>query len=377
MRDSAEKTRRADKDAEAPALPEEVAAAASGPGHRAALRAAHSRAAGSLPPASVDAAPEAPGSAVPADLGRGQAHGDGMRVLGHSGEDRNAIASMGAFSPLGTMGPLGYLGPLGQYGPVGDKSWNPSSMISGGAGWEGTSDRLAESGGPRGAGGVLSDRSMVGVDWYNGGVLPALQPGGSTGVLGPAGPLGPLGLVGPLGPVGVHGHHADQDGNYLGPDGKVVRQMDARYDAQGSRTWDLYERYTEERAKGMKDNDTSFAVDGTVSKQKEVDDYPFQVASPQIITVAVTPLDNADNFDLAVRDRKDKKVAQSQSGSEVSWTQFVANPGAYKAQISLSELSKSLRRIGGEDRPGRYRLTVTGTQSMAIGGDTADALLPR
>lgn len=352
-----------ERQAAAPSAAEPESTTSAVPGHRAALRAVQRRA---------TAAPLPVPSHVPDDLGKDLPHGDGVQVIAQSGQANNAIASMGPFSPLGTLGPLGAAGPLGEYGPVGDNSWNPSRVISGGAGWEGMSDQLRGVGGPRSAAGPLGQNSMVGVDWFNGGVLPALQPGGSMGVSGPAGPLGPLGMLGPLGPTGVHGHATDKDGNYVGPDGKPVRTMSADYDGKSSNTWDLYERYTEDAAKKMADNDTSFAVDGTVAKDKETDDYPFHVKTPQIVTVAVTPLGD-DNFDVAVRDRGDKKVAQTASGSEVAWTQFVARPGAYKSQVSLNDLSKRLRRINPARDPGRYRLTVTGTQNLPLGAAAADA----
>jgi hypothetical protein len=279
-------------------------------------------------------------------------------VVAASGQPENALMSMGPWSPLGTAGPLGAYGPQGELGPVGSGAWNPSTYISGGH-WEGTSDALAAAGGPRGPAGVLSERSMVGVNWFDGGVVDPLKPGGSAAILGPSGPAGPLGLTGPLGPVGVHGHRRDEQGHFRDASGQIVRTMDAAYDERTLRTWDLYELYTESAAQQMRDNDTSFAVDGTLTGGQEADSYSFNVDHPQFVAINVVPRDAGTNFDLVVHDAAGKELFATRSGSEVSWVQIMCAPGTYRVQVKLNDLGRRRRQAAA-----RYRLEVTGTQRM-------------
>ena len=198
---------------------------------------------------------------------------------------------------LGHYGPIGEYGPLGVLGPVGDSSWSPSSWISGGTGWDAWSRLFTALDGPLGPDGPLGSRGPLSSTWWQGQGLGdvgrQLGAGGATAALGPLGPLGALGPLGPLGPIGAHGFSRNSRGEYVGDctgDGRtaVCRTIDVEWSSGQTRTWPLFERYSEDVAKAQT-NDTSFMVEGGLSRAGDTDRYAVTSADAQWVTVVAVP----------------------------------------------------------------------------------------
>jgi hypothetical protein len=321
--------------------------------------------------------PEATGPAPAVDLNRpvtlggaGDANNDALvYVSANSVEDLGVIGSGGASSPLsalGSYGPLGAYGPLGELGPVGDNVWNPSTWIdaaynSWGSGWDGRQDGgpLTEAG-PLGSHGPLGDAYIDGALFQNNEAAQQLLGLGQAAVLGPLGPLGPLGALGPLGPVGAHGFGTDENGSYIDGDGQVQRTIDVFYndDKTEVRSYELFEKYSEEAAKAMTDNDTSFMVEGRIAYegrgQYETDEFDFTSNSDQLVTVCVVPEKSLDDFDLEITDDKGNVLAKSDSDELIDWAQIQVKKGTkLKARVKLKDSGHWLSKT--------YRLYVVGS----------------
>lgn len=208
-------------------------------------------------------------------------------------------------SALGYYGPVGPYGPLGIVGPLGGNPWNPELYISGSYAWSDWSDLLTESDGPLSPHGPLGSTGPLNQDFWSrdASFTTHLQPGGLFAVLGPLGPTGALGPLGPLGPIGAHGYVRDDGGDYWPADGETChhapadaaappcRAVEVEWEEGGERrVYPLFERYDEERARVMEDNDTSFMVEGSIrSRNEESDSYVFTSDQDQWVTVAVVP----------------------------------------------------------------------------------------
>lgn len=269
----------------------------------------------------------------------------GMAPPLNSQERTLAQSLRGWFGPLGFPGVIGPDGPLGSFGPLGKATWNVSeffrstqdlwlskepaaklrahsdsslSVCAPGAKvlpqWTidlgllqftipilGSED-FRQCSGVMGKDGPLGALGPLGSNYYrfrtdygsNGsGLMGHLYEGGMFAQLGAASHLGPLGALGPLGPVGGHLYRRDNDGNYLDR-GQIVRKIAIPYDAQKLRTFDLYEMYTEQRAKAFaRDdvNDTSFMVLGELQggSSPESDSFEFVSADQQFVSILVVP----------------------------------------------------------------------------------------
>jgi hypothetical protein len=290
-------------------------------------------------------------------------------VSANSVEDQGVIGSGGTSSPLsalGSYGPLGAYGPLGELGPVGDNVWNPSTWIdaannSWGSSWDGRADGgpLTEAG-PLGSHGPLGDAYIDGALFENNEAAQQLRGLGQAAVLGPLGPLGPLGALGPLGPVGAHGFGTDENGSYIDRDGKVQRTIDVFYndDKTEVRSYELFEKYSEEAAKAMTDNDTSFMVEGGIAYEGrgkyETDEFEFTSNSDQLVTVCVVPEKSLDDFDLEIVDDKGNVLAKSDSDDLMDWTQLQVKKGTkLKARVKLKDSGHWFSKT--------YRLYVVGS----------------
>ncbi len=259
-------------------------------------------------------------------------------------------------SCLGYNGPVGPYGPLGILGPVGSNTWNVSYWMSGAYDWSDWDDEIdgpLSEAGPLGSSGPLSDDA-----YYTD--LPAindfakqLQAGGVWTVLGPVGPLGPLGALGPVGPIGAHGYSTDYDGSYI-ENSTEMRTVDVDYEGS-SRTYELYENYTESYAKSKTDNDTSFMVEGYISyPYTETDTYEFESGSAQFVTIAVVGEYTLDDFDLTITDEYGTEIATSNTYDFTDWVQLeVPANTTLKAEVTLY----STYHIYTKD----YRLFVTGS----------------
>lgn len=326
------------------------------------LRGVQRRAQGPLPAAlPLDALLTAPAAAGPSPSEQALAAGPAVQRQAAPGGGSAGIevtAQAGSMlPPLGYMGPLGPYGPLGTLGPVGNNTWNPSAYISGAgsSGWSGLSEQLTHMGGPLSEAGPLGPSGPLG-HLHDGAVMPSMQPGGEAAVLGPLGPLGALGPLGPLGPIGAHGYKADAAGNYRGPDGKVVRDVGVPYQG-GTRQYELFESYTSDQAKKMKDNDTSFMVTGAV-EQGQSDTFSFTAKSAEYVTILLTPEKQLDTFELIVLDENNKVVADNKGGAQVDWVQVKVPAGTrLKAKVKLLSHLHFLSPS--------YRLIVTGSGPYA------------
>ncbi len=268
-------------------------------------------------------------------------------------------------SALGPLGPIGAFGPLGWLGPVGDNSWNTSAWMSGAGDWSSWSDKVN---GPLGERGPLGPDGPLSETAYKK-TLPAindfskqLQAGGVWTVLGP---LGPLGALGPLGPIGAHGFAVDRDGNYT-HDGDIMRTVDVPYDG-ATRRFGLVEKYTEEAAKKMRDNDTSFMVTGTLEQADEVDSYTFKSPETQYVTIVAVPENAISDFDLELTNGAHRRVTSNSDGSEELNIFFIPAPkGHYidfiQARVSAGEelsVKVTAKKVMSVFRG--YRLIVVGS----------------
>lgn len=261
--------------------------------------------------------------------------------------------------PLGELGPIGAWGPLGALGPVGDNTWNPSKWIPAFQPVKG--GPLSEAG-PLGPNGPLSKRALASLPDL-GGESKQLGPGGYLTVLGPVGPLGALGPLGPLGPVGGHGYAHDRDGNYVDGDGNVVRSVEVPYEG-GTRTYDLVEKYTEQAAKAMNDNDTSFMAVGSIERSRsEVDAYSFTSKDAQLVTVALVPENQLSDFDLEIVDARGKTILKSDES--VDFAQITVKAGE---KLTAKVTAKSVNAWFPT-----YRLIVVGSTKYVAPGEIKGA----
>lgn len=280
----------------------------------------------------------------------------------------NAANYLDSSSALGYYGPIGPYGPLGTLGPVGSNSWDVSYWISGVGSWAYWSDTLTALGGPLSESGPLGPNGPLSDTAYDED-LPAindfakqLQAGGVWTVLGPVGPLGALGPLGPLGPVGAHGYGTDSYGQYK--DGSIIkREVNVAYNG-GSRTYELYENYTEPFAKTMANNDTSFMLEGYIAyPYSETDTFEFISGDDQYVTVLLVPMYTLDDFDLVIKDENGNVLATANTYNYVDFVQLnnVASGTTLTVEVTLYSTGHSYIKD--------YRLFVVGSTSY-IGTDT-------
>lgn len=287
----------------------------------------------------------------------------GMRLKNPNGE-------------LGNLGPLGPNGALGTSGPVGNSDSNPSHWITGSVGWDSWASLMNAWGGPLSSLGPLGENGPLNKATAASTVA-SLKIGGDEAALGPSGPLGALGPLGPLGPVGAHGYKADANGVFHDSSGKVMRNIKVDWNLDRSNTEELVEDYTEAQAKKMKDNDTSFMVDGKIGAKGESDDFHFTSRTNQYVTVLVLPTEGQahgarstgnsatdlgkqlDDFQLSITDDSGKQIGASRLQDGPNWVQLKVPKGAQlNAHVTLN---------GDAHGAAPYRLVVVGT-----GDHTAD-----
>lgn len=276
-------------------------------------------------------------------------------------------------SCLGFYGPIGPYGPLGILGPVGDNSWNASYWISAYGDWSDWSDEiegpLSESG-PLGPNGPLSYDAY----WTD---LPAindfskqLQGGGVWSVLGPVGPLGALGPLGPLGPIGGHGYATDSNGRYVSG-GTEMRTVSVPYNGT-TRTYELFEKYSESYAENKSDNDTSFMAEGYIAwPYWETDSYTFTSNEDQFVTIVLVPEYQLDDFDIVVKDSNGNQIAYSNTFEYIDWIQI-------EGVAANTELTVEVELAGSWHYASKdYRLIVTGSTQYINSTDiTGDHQVP-
>lgn len=235
-------------------------------------------------------------------------------------------------SALGHGGPVGHFGPLGPDGPIGDSATSPDTAISGMFPWSSWARFFTAMGGPLSALGPLGRNGPANpIFWeelperldrywrerpngsdvmkaFTSDFLVHLRPGGIFGIVGPTGPLGAFGPLGPLGPIGAHGYLRRDGGDYQ-PNAfdschnvtgdrrnPPCRTVDVDWSGGERRTYELFETYSEAKAKSLNDktgdaaNDTSFLVKGTIpSPDAEIDEYVFHSKSSQWVMISLVP----------------------------------------------------------------------------------------
>jgi hypothetical protein len=268
-------------------------------------------------------------------------------------------------SALGPAGPLSAWGPLGALGPIGDNSWNTSAWMSGAGDFTNFTKAPVSEDGPLGPKGPLADKpysqDLPAINDFG----KQLQAGGVWTALGPIGALGALGPLGPLGPVGSFASVADRDGNYK-KKGQIVRTVDVPYDGE-TRTYGLVENYTEDAAKKITDNDTSFMVHGDIEDPgHETDEYAFASPEAQYLTITLVPENALSDFDVELADSRGHVVASSRSdGSQSLLGVLPVNEGHYIdfIQLRVTEGAKFTARVTAKTAPvtSGYRLIVVGS----------------
>lgn len=226
-------------------------------------------------------------------------------------------------------------GPLGSIGPYGSSSWQPTLYIDfllksfnqiqsltgvsthfedksdckptqfiigflsftlDWPNWAETCEGVMGPDGPLGENGPIGELYYKNND-YQQGTLAQYHLGGVLGLYGAGGPFGPLGLMGPLGPNGGHLLNRQIGGSYHDSGGSTQRTTVVNYSQNKTRVYELFELYTENYAFSMDDNDTSFAVDGSIERtpvwgavqHNEVDSYRFQSNESQFVTLLLVP----------------------------------------------------------------------------------------
>lgn len=196
---------------------------------------------------------------------------------------------------------------------------------------------------------------------------------GVWSVLGPLGPLGtarnlhgtelvlkrlagPLGALGPLGPIGAHGYQADKQGNYLDSNGQVVRTFTVPYNSSYSRTFELFESYTQAFAHTFKAQDTSFMVHGVLDPNSSTSStFPLVSHQSQVVTILLVPMYQFDSFQLTLS-QGSTQLVQTYELTFIEWIQFRAKAGAtYSVTIDLQYSAQPL--------PNEYFLYVVGSTS--------------
>eukprot|EP01100_Stratorugosa_tubuloviscum_P010196 TRINITY_DN4354_c0_g1_i1.p1 TRINITY_DN4354_c0_g1~~TRINITY_DN4354_c0_g1_i1.p1 ORF type:complete len:350 (+),score=166.02 TRINITY_DN4354_c0_g1_i1:73-1122(+) len=265
-------------------------------------------------------------------------------------------------SCLGYLGPLGPYGPLGSLGPIGNNSWNLSYWISGWGDWSEFSEQISGMGGPLSAEGPLGENGPLSPYWYNE-ICPCINDfshqtmnGGLWVPLGPVAVLGAAGALGPLGPIGAHGFGTDLNGQYYRND-QIQRTYDAPYTQSVNRTFELFEKYSQNFANSMQDNDVSFLVEAiwAGNDNSENDSYIINVKQKQFLTILLVPTYQLDNFNLILY-ASDKKtvIAKSESSIFIDWIHIrvPANTRLF-IQVVLSVSYQSFDKS--------YRLYVSGS----------------
>jgi hypothetical protein len=217
-----------------------------------------------------------------------------------------------------------------------------------------------------------------------------LRDGGPFMIEGPDSVLGAAGILGPLGPLNRNqNYRADSHGVYRDRSGNPVRSVDAAY-GSGKKTWDLYELYDEATAKNMQDNDTSFAVDGSIAKagnsatDDTSDTYKFTSKEDQWVSALVIPTNpqmsfqqamgevafsapsgwdfgmsdltkNFDDFDLEIMDKGGNVLAKSDLKDMSNWI-CIHVPKGTELQARVTLKNKATDR--GE---APYRLLISGS----------------
>ena len=263
---------------------------------------------------------------------------------------------LGVNSALGYLGPISQLGPLGPLGPLGTNLWSPSAWISGAYSWNSYFSMIngpLSASGPLGQNGPYTDAS-----YYNGSIFSTNQFAANTrnfglwSILGATGPLGAVGALGPLGTIGATGLVRNSSGQFINTSGNVVRSLSVPYNGNTSRTFDVYENYTQSFATQMNDNDTSFMVEGSLGYNTS-NSYTINSSQDQIVTVLTVPDTTlmSDIIYVGVYTTSGKLIALSNSDSYINYVEFTAPKGSYVVKITKSALSLS----------SVYRLYVTGS----------------
>ena len=266
-----------------------------------------------------------------------------------------------------------YTGPYGGESALGKIAGGAPAVAISGSSSSSSRDDIR---GPLSQYGIFSSRGPAFVNPTNGTIVAGLRVGDSNAIGGFAGPTSAWGPLGPLSEVGAHGFKRDPaTGDFVDGAGKVQRTVAAQYDATIATNLNLYERYSEARAKALGDlgkQDTAFAVDGTLTGRNEMDVYKFSVDRAQVVTVNTLPIGSSlsrqENLDVVVFDKTGKPVFRTRSGDEASYLQLALAKGEYAVGVVRND-----QAAASSSGAASYRLNVTGTQTHNFVYDLTDA----
>lgn len=264
---------------------------------------------------------------------------------------------LGSDSALGYLGPISQLGPLGPLGPLGSNTWDTTAWVYDDYTW---ADYYNYIYGPLSAAGPLGENGPYTTDAYYNGVLftrnqfaANTRAFGLWSILGTIGPLGAVGALGALGPNGATGYAVNESGAYVDSSNQVVRSVSVPYNSSSSRTFDLYENYTQAYATQMPDNDTSFMVVGSLGLNSS-NSYTITSSQDQIVSALVVPDSTIDTniMYVGVYTTDGQLIALSNSDLYINYVMFTASANtSYVVKITASPDTIS----------NAYRLYVTGS----------------
>lgn len=168
--------------------------------------------------------------------------------------------------------------------------------------------------------------------------------------------VGPLSALGPLGPIGAHGYKADKQGNYVDGNGQVVRTVSVPYNGSYSRTFELFESYTQAFAHSFRAQDTSFMVHGVWDPSNSAASvFPLVSKQNQVVTILLVPMYQFDSFQLTLL-QGSTQLVQTYELTFIEWIQFRATAGTtYTIDVDLQYSAQPL--------PNEYFLYVVGSTS--------------
>jgi len=140
----------------------------------------------------------------------------------------------------------------------------------------------------------------------------------------------------------------------------IIRNITIKYDKSKTRTYPLFESYTENHAKQLSKYgklDTSFMISGDLVDYNKIDEFVFtSLDYPQYVTMLIVPQYTLDNFNLTLETSDHKFKVYADTTTFSNWIQvYVAEPTSFRVKISLAFTAQFLTHP--------YRLLVVGSTS--------------
>lgn len=202
-------------------------------------------------------------------------------------------------------GVAGTMGGLGVFGGIGDNPWNATSVFDMMPSYFKVDDLVSEFAGNRSANGPMIMDNKITQAFFSA-VSQDLFPGGYLHVLGSGGPYNYANIYGVAGTNSGVKFKRNNDGDFIDEEGNVHRFTQVNT-YEGPKDLHLYEFYSEERAKNMLDNDTTFAVHGHIEKLNESDVFSFHTESERWVSILVIADHPNDFYRLSIIDKDGKE----------------------------------------------------------------------